>query len=156
MRRDTLIVGAVIAAIAIAILGGSVLCTWAIAHGASMQWRLLFRIFCHGIPRRCLTLWNVPMPICARCTAIYGGALAGLVLMRLLPPMRERAARIVMMAMATPLAIDGLTQLTTLRESTNTLRIVTGILGGIGFALWALTSVERHAPAATESVRSSS
>ena len=156
MRRDTLIVGAVIAAIAIAILGGSVLCTWAIAHGASMQWRLLFRLFCHGIPRRCLTLWNVPMPICARCTAIYGGALAGLVLMRLLPAMRERAARILMMALATPLAIDGLTQLTTLRESTNTLRIVTGILGGIGFALWALTSVERHTPRATESVRSSS
>ncbi len=156
MRRDTLIVGAVIAAIAVAILGGSVLCTWAIAHGAPMQWRLLFRLFCHGIPSRCLTLWNVPMPICARCTAIYGGALAGLVLTRLLPAMSERAARIVMMAAATPLAIDGLTQLSTLRESTNTLRIVTGILGGIGFALWALTAVERNAPNATESVRSSS
>ena len=77
MKRDTLIVGAVIAAIAVAILGGSVLCTWAIAHGASMQWRVLFRLFCHGIPSRCLTLWNVPMPICARCTAIYAGLFAG-------------------------------------------------------------------------------
>ena len=37
-----------------------------------------------------------------------------------------------------PLGIDGLTQLTTLRESTNTLRIVTGVLAGIAFALWAL------------------
>lgn len=156
MKRDTLIVGAVIAAIAVVILGGSVLCTWAIAHGASMQWRLLFRLFCHGIPRRCLTLWNVPMPICARCTAIYAGALAGLVLMRLLPAISERTARLVMYAAATPLGIDGLTQLTTLRESTNTLRIATGVIGGIGFALWALTAVERHVPADAESVRSSS
>jgi len=156
VKRDTWIVAGVLAAISIAILGGSVLCTWAIAHGAPMQWRLLFRLVCHGIPRRCLTLWNVPMPICARCTAIYGGALAGLVLMRMLPAMSERAARIGMAIAATPLAIDGLTQLTTLRESTNTLRLITGVLGGIGFALWALTAVERHTPGATESVRSSS
>lgn len=144
MKRDTLIVAGVLAAICIVILGGSVLCTWKIAHGASMQWRLLFRLFCHGIPRRCLTLWNVPMPICARCTAIYCGSLAGLMAMRFLPAMSERAARILMTIAATPLAIDGLTQLTTLRESTNTLRLITGVLGGIGFALWALTAVERH------------
>jgi uncharacterized membrane protein len=156
VKRDTVIVGAVIAAIAVVILGGSVLCTWAIAHGASMQWRLLFRLLCHGIPRRCLDLWNVPMPICARCTAIYGGALAGIVLLRIVPAMSERTARILMCVAAAPLAIDGLTQLTTLRESTNTLRIVTGILGGIGFTLWALTAVQRHAPPASESLHSSS
>lgn len=156
MKRDTLIVAGVIAAIAVAILSGSVLCTWAIAHGASMKWRLLFRLFCHGIPRRCLTIWGVPMPICARCTAIYGGALFGLVLARVLPWMSERAARIVMYAAATPLGIDGMTQLTTLRESTNELRLITGVIGGIGFVVWALTSVQKHQRAATESLPSSS
>ena len=70
--------------------------------------------------------------------------------------MTERAARITMCIAATPMAIDGLTQLSTLRESTNTLRLVTGVLGGIAFALWALTAVERHVPSATESARSSS
>jgi len=156
VKRDTLIVGAVIAAIALAILGGSVVCTWAIAHGASAQWRILFRLFCHGIPSRCLALWGTKMPICARCTAIYGGALAGLLLMPLLPAMSERAARIVMFAAATPLGIDGLTQLTTLRESTNALRVATGLAAGIGFSLWALTAVERHVRSAAESLRSSS
>ena len=96
------------------------------------------------------------MPICARCTAIYGGLLAGIVLMRLLPAIGERAARIAMFAAATPLGIDGLTQLTTLRESTNALRIATGLAAGIGFALWALTAVERHVPSAAESARTSS
>ena len=156
MKRDTLIVGAVIAAIAFAILGGSVVCTWAVAHGASAQWRILFRLFCHGIPNRCLALWGTKMPICARCTAIYGGALAGLILMPLLPAMSERAARIAMFIAATPLAIDGLTQLTTLRESTNALRVATGLAAGIGFALWALTAVERHVRPAAESLPSSS
>ena len=156
MKRDTRIVAAVLAAIAVAILGGSVLCTWAIAHGASMQWRLLFRLLCHGIPQRCLKLWSVPMPICARCAAIYGGALAGIVAARVLPWMSERGARLLMYAAATPLGIDGLTQLTTLRESTNGLRMITGAIGGIGFAVWALTAVQRHVPAAPESVRSSS
>jgi uncharacterized membrane protein len=156
MKRDTLIIAAVLAAISIVILGGSVACTWAIAHGASMKWRILFRLFCHGIPRRCLTIWGVPMPICARCTAIYIGALTGIVGAWLLPWMSERAARFVMYAAATPLAIDGLTQLTTLRESTNMLRLMTGAIGGIGFALWALTAVQRHVSAAPESLRSSS
>lgn len=156
MKRDTLILGAVIAAIAMAILGGSLVCTWAVAHGASAQWRILFRLFCHGIPNRCFALWGVRMPICARCTAIYGGTLMGLVLMPLLPAVRERAARVAMFVAAMPLAVDGLTQLTTLRESTNALRAGTGLAAGIGFAFWALTAVERHVRAGAESLSSSS
>ena len=54
MKRDRNIVLGVIAAIPVAMLGMSALCSWAIAHGASMDWRLLFRLFCHGIPDRCL------------------------------------------------------------------------------------------------------
>ena len=52
----------------------------AIAHGASMRWRLAFRLFCHGIPDRCIDLWGVPMPICARCTAIYAGLAVSLLI----------------------------------------------------------------------------
>jgi len=143
MRRDTKIVAAVIAMIAGAILSASMACTWAIAHGASMQWRLLFRIFCHGIPRRCIYLWNVPMPICARCVAIYGGLLAGVLLFALLPHLEEMTARVIVITSAVPLAIDGLTQLATIRESTNVLRLITGLLAGTAFAFWALTAVER-------------
>ena len=80
MRNDTKIAAAVFAAIPLAILSAAFATTWAIAHGASMSWRVVFRVMCHGIPSRCLTIWNVPMPICARCTAIYIGLFAGLVL----------------------------------------------------------------------------
>ena len=144
MKRDTAIVAATLAAIASAILSLSLACTWAIAHGASMRWRLPFRLFCHGIPERCLHIWGVPMPICARCTAIYAGLAASLVVFFLLPRMTEFAARMVLMIAVMPLAIDGLTQLARLRQSTNPLRLATGLAAGIAFGIWAITAVESH------------
>ncbi len=144
MSRNARIVAAVIAFIATSILSASTLCTWAIAHGASMRWRLLFRVLCHGIPHRCLELWNVPMPICARCTAIYAGLIGGVVLFLLLPRLRELTARWIVAIACLPMVLDGLTQLMTLRESTNPLRIETGLLAGAAFALWALNAVESH------------
>ncbi len=144
MKRDTAIVAALIAAVATAILSASVVCTWAIAHGASMRWRLLFRLFCHGIPERCFIVWQVPMPICARCTAIYAGLAVAVVVFLLLPRMSERVARVVLIIAIVPLGVDGLTQLVRLRESTNELRLVTGLAAGIAFGLWAITAVESH------------
>ena len=144
MKRDSAIVAATLAAIATAILSASLFCTWAIAHGASMRWRLAFRLFCHGIPERCFHLWGVPMPICARCTAIYGGLAISLVVFFLLPRMSELAARVVLVIAVLPLAVDGLTQLARLRESTNGLRSATGLLAGLAFGLWAITAVESH------------
>ena len=144
MKRDTAIVAAVLAAISTAILSSSVVCTWAIAHGASMRWRLLFRLFCHGIPERCVFLWHVPMPICARCTAIYAGLALASVAFFLAPRMTESAARNLLLVAIVPLAVDGLTQLVGLRTSTNGLRLATGLAAGVAFGLWAITAVETH------------
>ncbi|HSY49023.1 MAG TPA: DUF2085 domain-containing protein [Thermoanaerobaculia bacterium] len=144
MKRDTKIVAATLVAISGAILSASVACTALIAHGASMRWRLLFRVFCHGIPERCLILWNVPMPICARCTAIYAGLLISFAAFLILPRMREGVARIVLYAALVPMAIDGVSQLARLRLSTNPLRIETGLLAGVAFGVWALSAIENH------------
>jgi uncharacterized membrane protein len=144
LKRDTAIVAATLAAIATAILTASLACTWLIAHGASMRWRLPFHLLCHGIPERCLHLWGVPMPICARCTAIYAGMAASLVVFFLLPRMSEFAARVVLFIAVVPLAVDGLTQLARLRQSTNGLRLATGLAAGVAFGLWAITAVESH------------
>jgi uncharacterized membrane protein len=144
LKRDTKIVAATLVAIAGAILSASVACSFAIAHGASMRWRLLFRLFCHGIPERCLILWNVPMPICARCTAIYVGLALSFAAFLILPSMREGVARIVLYVALVPMAIDGLTQLARLRLSTNSLRIETGLLAGVAFGVWALSAIENH------------
>ena len=144
MKRDSAIVAAMLAAIATVILSASLICTWAIAHGASMRWRLAFRLFCHGIPDRCISIWGVPMPICARCAAIYAGLAVSLIIFFVLPRMSELAARVMLMIAVTPLAVDGLTQLARLRQSTNALRMATGVTAGIAFGLWAITAVESH------------
>ncbi len=144
MKRDTRIVAAVLAFISAATVGTSALCTWAIASGASMQWRLLFRVFCHGMPERSFHFAGVPMPICARCVAIYAGLAVGIVIFRAIPVLTEAAARRVLFIAVLPLAIDGLTQLAGLRESTNFIRLETGLLTGAAFAFWALTAVEKR------------
>jgi uncharacterized membrane protein len=144
MKRDTKIVLAFVAALPALILGAATLCTWAIAEGASERWRLLFRIMCHGMAERSLTLFGTPMPICARCVGIYAGMLAGIVAFWAVPLLRERVMRIVAMVCVAPLAIDGLTQLAGLRESTNPLRLATGVIAGMAFGLWILSAVERR------------
>jgi uncharacterized membrane protein len=144
VKLDTKIVAATLVAVAAAILSASIACTAAIAHGASMRWRLLFRLFCHGIPERCLTLWGIPMPICARCTAIYAGLVLSFAAFLILPRMSESVARIVLYIAALPMALDGFTQLVHLRVSSNPLRVETGLLAGIAFGVWALSTVENH------------
>lgn len=144
MTRDTKIVLAFIAGLPTLFLGAATLCTWAIAEGASPRWRLLFRIMCHGMPRRSLELFGTPMPLCARCVGIYAGMLLGILAFWAVPLMREKIMRGVALAAVTPLAIDGLTQLTGLRESTNPLRLATGVVAGLAFGLWILSAVERR------------
>ncbi|HEX6159559.1 MAG TPA: DUF2085 domain-containing protein, partial [Thermoanaerobaculia bacterium] len=129
------------------ILGFAALCSWAVAHGASPKWRLLFRVMCHGLERRCLELFAVPMPICARCTGIYAGLILGLAAFPLIRMLQEKVMRAVAFIAVTPLALDGLTQLTGMRESTNELRIATGVIAGLAFGLWVLSAVERRGEA---------
>jgi uncharacterized membrane protein len=144
LKRDTKIAAAVFLAIPVVILTAASMTTLAIAHGASMQWRLLFRLTCHGIPRRCLTIDGVPMPICARCTGIYLGLIAGLVTFAAAPWLRERWLRVAAWIAVLPMAIDGITQAFGLRESNNSLRLATGITAAFVFGLWALSGVEHR------------
>lgn len=144
MKRETLIAGAVFALVPMAIVTLAIVCTWAVAHGASPMLRLPFKLICHGIPRRCLTIWNTPMPICARCTAIYAGLFAGLFTFFVAPWIDEKIARWTMFVAAIPMAIDGLTQLARLRESTNSLRLATGAAAGWTFGYWVLSAIERR------------
>ncbi|GAC1431161.1 MAG: hypothetical protein NVSMB68_03470 [Thermoanaerobaculia bacterium] len=146
MRRDSRIVAIVLSSAASMALAASSLCAWAVAHGASPRWRLLFRMMCHGIESRCLLLFGVPMPICARCTAIYIGLVTGVIGFTIFPVIEERLMRLSLLLATLPMAIDGLTQATGLRESTNPLRMATGFLAASAFAAWALTAIEAGEP----------
>ncbi|HEY5611317.1 MAG TPA: DUF2085 domain-containing protein [Thermoanaerobaculia bacterium] len=144
MTLGSRIAASLFAAAAAAVLAAAAFCSYAIAHGASARWRILFRVLCHGIESRCLELWGVSMPICARCTAIYAGLIVGIVLFVIVPSLRRRLVPSVVLALAiAPLAIDGLTQAFRFRESTNSLRVLTGMIAASAFALWAMSHIER-------------
>jgi uncharacterized membrane protein len=144
MKRDARIAAIALGSASAGVLSAALLCTWAVAEGASMRWRLPFRALCHGIIARCLILWGAPMPICARCSAIYAGLVIGSLLFaatwRWIEP---RAMRALLLVAALPIAVDGITQAFRLRESTNTLRLATGFPVAVMFALWLLATIER-------------
>src|SRR5260370_3739331 len=109
MKRTLPIIGGTIVFASSAMLLLSIVCTWAIAHGASIRWRSAFLLFCHGIPSRCLTIWNVPMPICARCTAIYAGMLISVLVFAVMPRLPEMVARVTLIAATAAIALHGAT-----------------------------------------------
>jgi uncharacterized membrane protein len=144
MRCDAKIAAMVFGLIPVAILGGAVAVTAMIANGASMVWRLPFKLVCHGMVSRCLTLWNAPMPICARCTGIYVGLLMGiLAFVMFWKRIDAGLARWFVMIAVLPIGIDGITQALGLRESTNPLRLVTGLTVAFAFGIWVLAAIQR-------------
>ena len=143
MKRDTRIVAWFIGAIPCLILSAATVCAWAIGQGASTRWRLLFRILCHGLPERSLEVFGTTMPICARCTGIYAGLLAGILVFGFLPRIETAVLKVGVLVALIPIGVDGLTQAAGLRESNNPLRIVTGAAVAFLFGIWALASVEK-------------
>lgn len=128
-----------------AILLSAVLVTAANSQGSAFSLRYPFRLLCHGKAERCLLLWNTPMPICSRCVGIYAGALAAL---GLFVATSRRWSREISsgaaLVLAVPLAIDGLTQAFGLRESTNGLRLLTGLVAGLAGMVWVVSRLPRN------------
>jgi uncharacterized membrane protein len=87
---------------------------------------------CHRRPDRSLFIKGKQMPLCARCTAIYGAYLL-LPLFYFVP--YQLWMLILGVLLQLPMLIDGLTQRFKMRESNNTLRVITGGLSGIGQCL---------------------
>ncbi len=102
----------------------------------------LNRPFCHQRDDRSFHLLGEKMACCERCAAIYGGMLLfGVGFFAL----RGRLRRLTWRGFALlclPIAVDGLTQLVGLRESTWVLRTVTGFLFGAGLSWLMLPYLE--------------
>ena len=142
MNETVRISAIVFVAVASGILLIAVAATLAIAAGAPEGIRLPFLLICHGIESRSPFIAGEAMPICFRCTGIYVGMLLGIGMG--VPAVRWGRAPFPgwgVWVLAAPLIIDGVTQVAGLRESTNDLRVVTGLVAGAGFLLWAITNV---------------
>lgn len=110
-----------------------------------------YRVVCDQIPSHSFFIGGYQVCLCARCLAIYSSILlAGIVLAAVRGARRIPAITWWMWLLAIlPLALDGGTQFFGWRESTNGLRVLTGIIFGVGTALFTLPHLESSARAET-------
>jgi len=83
---------------------------------------------CHQKPERSFHIGGRQFPVCARCTGIWLGIPIAFILLYVFG---FRSS--IVMLLIIPMIIDGGTQYLGYRESTNTLRFVTGILFAVGW-----------------------
>jgi uncharacterized membrane protein len=86
---------------------------------------------CHQKVDRSLSINGNQMPFCIRCTAIWLGLAIGLGLMIFYKIVLDEKFLILIIIGFVPIAIDGVGQLLNLWESTNIIRLITGLLVGI-------------------------
>jgi len=102
--------------------------------------RLLGYGLCHQLPERSFFSGGYQLPVCARDTGIYLGFAVGLLVLRYLagrtrPSDLPRWPVLVLIgAFVAAMGIDGLTSYSGLRETTNDLRLLTGLLTGWGLS----------------------
>lgn len=96
---------------------------WGIVYGCGDR-------LCHQKADRSFFINENQMPFCSRCTAIWLGLTIGLGLMVFYKiELDERFLILIVIGIA-PIGIDGVGQLLSLWESTNIVRLITGLLAG--------------------------
>ncbi|HEY0590957.1 MAG TPA: DUF2085 domain-containing protein [Thermoanaerobaculia bacterium] len=137
----TVRITAALLALAVGIVPAAALAATGLRAAGAPAWiELPFRLVCHGIDARSLAIAGIAMPICARCFALYVGGLAGIAAFLTLPVRRRLPLAFLWVALV-PMAVDGLTQAAGLRESSNALRVATGLLAGAAAIVWLLSRV---------------
>jgi len=88
--------------------------------------------YCHQISERSYYLNGNQMPFCSRDEGIFLGLAIGMMVAIVT---RYQISALVLILGIVPIAIDGLMQLLTSYESTNPVRVITGLLAGAVVAL---------------------
>ena len=93
-----------------------------------MDKRRLHITFCHRKPERSFFWYGKQFPVCARCTGIHIGYIAFPLFMFNVFTLNIWWT----IALIIPTFLDGLTQAYFNRESNNIIRLITGLIAGIG------------------------
>jgi len=93
---------------------------------------VIFKRICHQLPQRSFIINHRQLPLCARCSGFFLGLYPGLLFVTLSKRWRINSAvrplHVIMLII--PLMVDGFSQTVGLRESTNDIRFLTGLLCG--------------------------
>ena len=103
---------------------------------------------CHQMPERSFAGGCIQVPVCARDEGIYLGFLAALLFISFLERRGRRSSwappwwvTVTMIAFIGAMALDGITSYAGLRETTNELRLITGLMAGVAIAVFTIPLV---------------
>lgn len=122
---------------------------WLMAEGmvtlAQIGYRT-FSIICHQIPERSWQIAGLPLAVCSRCTAIYVGAVLGLLLYPiirqtpLLIRLTHHSRRLLALGLL-PMLADVAFDLSGIRANTFSTRAITGGIAGVAISLYLLPAI---------------
>ena len=95
----------------------------------------LLGMFCHRLPERTFKIGKRYFPVCARCTGFYIGTFLIYTVLYLIYIDYTMSIGLMGCLMLFPAIIDGTTQFFGFRESNNVLRLLTGLVGGVGLGV---------------------
>ena len=99
----------------------------------SFPWNAVYTIgdrMCHQKSERSFFINENQMPFCSRCTAIWAGIPIGLFAILYFRVIPDKKLIYLIIISLIPIGIDGVGQMMGLWESTNLIRVVTGLLTG--------------------------
>ena len=92
-------------------------------------------LICHHKLERSFHFKGHQFPVCARCTGVYIGVFAYIVYAYFYFIDYTPLLLLFSVLILLPLVVDGFTQSLGFRESNNTLRFITGLLGGLSIGI---------------------
>jgi len=100
---------------------------------------------CHQLPYRSFIWGGIPLPVCARDVGIYIGAIAGFATLMLPDRPKWLGSLWLLVAAVVPIGLDGVSQtILGLRESSNLIRVATGLVFGFGAVAFLSNRVFLH------------
>ncbi|MCA1058463.1 DUF2085 domain-containing protein [Rossellomorea aquimaris] len=99
------------------------------------EWITLSFMPCHRMPERSLNVKGKQFPLCFRCMGILFGMILGVSFTLLFFQALTFVHLLMAVLFIIPLLVDGFTQKWGWRRSTNFLRLLTGLLCGMGLSL---------------------
>ncbi|WP_409199428.1 DUF2085 domain-containing protein [Methanobrevibacter sp. DSM 116169] len=93
------------------------------------------KLICHRMPERSFFIGKYQFPVCSRCTGFYIGVIAYLIYSNFNIINYSIGLFIFGLLLLLPAYVDGVSQYNGYRMSNNSLRLITGLLGGVGLGI---------------------
>lgn len=141
LRRGAWLAWGALAALTLALVGVVVAAPVLRAEGwvaASQVVYVGFQAVCHQMPERSFHVGEFPLAVCARCTGLYAGGAAGVLLYPLARSLKrtDAPARGWLFVAALPTSVDFLLGVTGLWANTHLSRFSTALLLGVAAAFY--------------------